>query len=1141
MGVALKYLENKRLEGCGLASRIFLRTFLAVFGLLLFLLPLTIPNMTTAQTIAHETKVITAAVLNDFPPLYTLDPAGKPAGFAIDILEHVAKQTDLTIHYLLLENWAKAMQALRSGEADLIPGIGISPERSAEFLFTEEMETIPVSCFVRAGNHGIQGIESLPGHRVAVIGESAALTRLEPMQGIKLVSFPNIDSALFQLMAGDVDAFVFPEPVLKKKMRLMNIGDDHIKVVGKPLMELKRGFLLRKTDQPLVERLNPAIRDYTRSKQYLADYQKWYGKPTPFWTVQRIFWAMSIAFLVVLLGLTGWRYYTINRLNQRLRESEQCYRGVVEDTPVLICRFLPGGEITFVNEAYCQYFEKTSEELIGNTFLTLIPEIDQKIVTSNIDSLTVDSPTQSYEHRVVTTMGTTRWQRWTNRALFDKQGKIVAYQSMGEDISKRKGTQAKVEAHRNLLKQLIESIPAPVFYKDEKQVYIGCNQAFVEYLGKTRNQIIGKTVYDIAPQELANVYHEADEKLLKNGGKQVYEAKMKYADGSQHDVIFYKSAFQNSDHEIGGLIGVMLDITERKISKAVLQEKTAFLDSILTSSANFAIAATDLDFRITYYNPRAEEIFGYTAKEVMGRTVMEIHAKENVDPDRFSRAIEIIRKDGKYRYTVEQERDGEAHFIESQVSGILNPDQEFIGFVLMAEDITERRKAANLIKHQASFDILTDLPNRRLLLDRVVQALARCRRHGHKGALLFLDLDQFKHINDSLGHPVGDALLQEVSRRLKKGLRKEDTSARLGGDEFVVLFSELNDDPKQAAQQAQAGAEKIQSKLAAPYTIHNHELHITASIGVAMFPMEDEDADDIVKYADTAMYRAKEAGRNTIRFFLPSMQLAAQERLRLQNDLRLSLLRNELQLHFQPQVDFSSNIIGAEALLRWQHPERGNIAPVCFIPVAEETGQILTIGEWVLESALRQLKAWADDITESSLHHLAINVSPRQFRQEDFVLRIERALDLTGADPQRLTLELTEGILVENLEDTIQKMEALKRLGVRFSIDDFGTGYSSLAYLKRLPLDEIKIDRSFVCDITTDPSDANLVETIITMADHLGLEVVAEGVEAEEQLEFLREKGCRIFQGYYFSRPRSVEGFAELLGEPITHLAHSGT
>ncbi|MGB5438792.1 MAG: EAL domain-containing protein [Gammaproteobacteria bacterium] len=566
-----------------------------------------------------------------------------------------------------------------------------------------------------------------------------------------------------------------------------------------------------------------------------------------------------------------------------LRESEQRYRGVVEDTPVLICRFLPDGEIIFVNEAYCCYFEKTAEELVGYNFLTLIPEEDREIVMRNINELTVDSPTHSHDHRVVSPQGMTRWMHWTNRALFDKQGKPMAYQAIGDDI-------------------------------------------------------------------------------------------------------------------------------------------------------------------------------------------------------------------------------------------------------------TERKRTEELIEYQANFDALTDLPNRRLFLDRLIQSLARCRRHGHKGALLFLDLDQFKHINDSLGHSVGDALLQEVSSRLKKKLREEDTAARIGGDEFVVLIPELNDNSGKAIQQAQTVAEKIQTELSAIYNIRNHELQMTVSIGITMFPVEDESADDIVRQADTAMYRAKEAGRNTTRFFLPDMQLAAEQRLRVQNDLRQALLRSEFQLHFQPQVDASGNIIGAESLIRWKHPERGNIAPVDFIPVAEETGQILAIGYWVLNSALSRLKAWTDNIADSPICNLAINVSPRQFNDTDFVSQIERALRETRADPERLTLELTEGIFIENLEDTIQKMAALKKHGVRFSIDDFGTGFSSLAYIKRMPLDEIKIDRSFIRDITTDTSDANLVEIIIKMAEQLGLDVIAEGVETRDQLDFLLAKGCRLFQGYYFSHPLSEDDFEKLIREPHNKL-----
>ena len=295
------------------------------------------------------------------------------------------------------------------------------------------------------------------------------------------------------------------------------------------------------------------------------------------------------------------------------------------------------------------------------------------------------------------------------------------------------------------------------------------------------------------------------------------------------------------------------------------------------------------------------------------------------------------------------------------------------------QDITERKRTAELIEHQATFDTLTDLPNRRLLLDRLNQALARCRRHGYSGAVLFIDIDNFKNINDSLGHPIGDAMLREVAKRLKEKLREEDTSARLGGDEFVVLFSQLSDEPEKAVKLAQLGAEKLRKTLSIPYNIHNHEFHLTPSIGIVMIPMEDENADDIISHADTAMYRAKEAGRNTTRFFLPSMQLAAEERLNLQNDLRHALVRDEFHLHFQPMVDVSGNMIGAEVLLRWQHPKRGNVAPDSFISVAEESGQILPIGEWVLKRALDWLKAWTEDISESAFHNLAINVSPQQF------------------------------------------------------------------------------------------------------------------------------------------------------------------
>ncbi len=447
----------------------------------------------------------------------------------------------------------------------------------------------------------------------------------------------------------------------------------------------------------------------------------------------------------------------------------------------------------------------------------------------------------------------------------------------------------------------------------------------------------------------------------------------------------------------------------------------------------------------------------------------------------------------------------------------------------------ERMRSMEMLEYQATFDALTDLPNRRLLLDRLQHAQALCKRHGHKGGLLYMDLDHFKHINDSLGHPVGDELLKEVAKRLQQELRDEDTPARLGGDEFVVLFSELSDDPQQAAQQAQQGAEKIMRVLSMPYAIRDNELQITPSIGIVVFPMNAANADDLLKHADTAMYRAKAAGRNTIRFFLPSMQKQAEERLQLKNELRFALENDEFTLAYQPQLDLEGNMVGAEALLRWPHPQRGDIAPDNFISVAEENGQILAIGEWVLREALTQMNQWQQQHS-TIFRSLAVNLSPVQFHQADFTHRIEQILGETGTDPHCLTLEITEGTLVENLEAANKKIQLLNQLGVRFSIDDFGTGYASISYLRRLPLNELKIDRSFVRDILTDPRDASLVETIITMAQQMELEIVAEGVEQQAQFEFLRSKGCRIFQGHYFCEPLNAAQLSNRLKAAVDEM-----
>lgn len=453
------------------------------------------------------------------------------------------------------------------------------------------------------------------------------------------------------------------------------------------------------------------------------------------------------------------------------------------------------------------------------------------------------------------------------------------------------------------------------------------------------------------------------------------------------------------------------------------------------------------------------------------------------------------------------------------------------GISVLSIDITARKEAEEEINRLAFHDSLTRLPNRRLLFDRLQQAL-RSSVHGQRpGALLFIDLDDFKTINDTLGHGVGDLLLREVANRLAHCVRQADTVARQGGDEFVVLLEALGPTDEEAIAQAERVAEKIRESLLQPYQLAGHHgRHCTASIGIALFMDAQASADQLFKQADIAMYQAKQAGRNAIRFFDPQMQASIEQRSRLETELRQAVQQRQFVLHYQVQVDHDGQPLGAEILLRWHHPERGLIAPAEFIPLAEETGLIIPIGEWLLEEACWQLKKWEREPDRAQLH-LAINVSARQFRQPDFVERVVGMLQQTGIDPRKLKLELTESLVLDNVAEAIATMQRLKESGVQFSMDDFGTGYSSLAYLKKLPLDQLKIDQSFVSEIDTDPDDATIVQTIVAMAKNLDMEVIAEGVESELQRNFLIECGCLNFQGYLFGKPLPLAEFELLLQE----------
>ncbi len=575
-----------------------------------------------------------------------------------------------------------------------------------------------------------------------------------------------------------------------------------------------------------------------------------------------------------------------------------------------------------------------------------------------------------------------------------------------------------------------------------------------------------------------------------------------------------------------------------------IQESTA-QNSLLLESVSEGIFGTDEDGITTFVNPAAAHMLGYELEELIGKSMHNTIHHCHPDGKHYPKEecpLEKTVQDGKPCHVTNEvlwRKDGTSFPVEYRGTPVLH-NGVVSGAVVTFSDISARKQVEAQLERQAFYDSLTGLPNRVLLQDRLEQAVVQTKRHKQMGALLFLDLDQFKIINDTLGHSSGDILLREMAVRLLGTIRHEDTAARMGGDEFVVLLAGLPMDTDKAVNIIRTIADKIHRRLSLPLNLGGHRLQVTCSIGIAMFPFNSEHADSIMMQADTAMYRAKETGRNGTQFFLPSMQVIAETRLAMQDDLRRAINRNEFIIHYQPQFNNEGHIIGAEALLRWQHPTQGLISPNSFITLAEETGLIIPMGEWVLKAGCEMLRRHAAPLAPDYIPALAINVSPYQFRHADFVTQVRDIIQQSGIEAARLELELTENILLEDSDGVADKMRELKGEGVRFSLDDFGTGYSSLAYLRKLPLDRLKIDQSFVSHIPDEDGSMAIVDTIISMTDHLGLDVIAEGVETEAQLDALRDMGCEQYQGFYFSRPLPEEELTQvMLAERGKKLANS--
>ncbi len=626
-------------------------------------------------------------------------------------------------------------------------------------------------------------------------------------------------------------------------------------------------------------------------------------------------------------------------------------------------------------------------------------------------------------------------------------------------------------------------------------------------MGYTKDEFLQLTIADLDPNYPISLWQD-HWRELKRDKTQTFETTHKRKNGETFSVEVVANYVCFEGHEYN--VGFAKDISERKLAEKILDTS---IEGIIVTNADRIIVST---------NPSISQTTGYSAIELIGRSP-DIFNSEKHSENFYDNIWDEVDQKGSWQGEIwEKHKNGETYPKWMSINVIKDDQGKITQYVSTQTDISERISYEKEIHRLGFYDPLTQLPNRRLLMDRLQQALSSSNRSKDYGALLFIDLDNFKSINDTLGHLVGDMQLQFVAERLSSCVREGDTVARIGGDEFVVMLVNLSKYAHDAIVFAENIASKIVNTLSQPYLLDTKECHTTSSIGIALFGINNNEIHELFKQADIALYEAKNNGRNAYRFFDPKMQHSINARASLEDDLRNAIDLQELQLHYQLQFDHLNRPIGAEALIRWKHPIRNIISPASFIPIAEDTGLILPIGQWVLETACAQIKQWEkDEITRQIV--LSINVSASQFHENNFVSKLRAVLQRFQINPNLLKLEITESMLLNNIVSTIETMNSIRQFGVQLSLDDFGTGYSSLQYLKQLPLNQLKIDQSFIRDISDDVSDQAIVKTIISMAELLNLDVIAEGVETEAQLDFLIQNGCNAFQGYIYNKPMPIE------------------
>ncbi len=1102
--------------------------FLPLFLLLVTSLSHAIPTTNTTPALnltsqehswLKQHPVINLGIDRTFPPYEWLDKDNNYQGFSADFMRLIEQRLDIKFNIIKnKDTWNDVLDAAKNSELDMLSCLVRTSDREQYLNFSPAYISSSAVIITEQGNTQLSTLQQLAGKQVAISkGHYVQELLIRHHPQISLILAKNIPEALQLVATGKADAFV--GDVMAASYDIKNANLLNLSLAGKTPFQSQFSLGTSKQHPELYGIMEKALASITEQERSTI-YDRWNNLKVTQGISYKTITQYSLAMLALFILFVYW-VYRLKRSEQARKDSEAKLHAILDNAPVGIWLSDKDSRYTFVNDTFCKSVGIAENDFISCTDLHALvgAEMASNCLASDQACLVQDTPYISQE-TLPFVDGKEHILEVTKTKLLDASGEAVGVIGISVDITEREQASVKLQQSEAHFRFVAESAQALIWLANTDKLCFWFNKVWLDFTGRTMEQEYGNGWTEgVHPDDLQRcIDYYVDH--FDRREPFTMEYRLKRHDGKYRWILDKGMPRFDANNQFEGYIGSCFDITEHKEMEASLQ-----LAATIYEHTSEAMMLTDADNRILAVNPAFTTVTGYTAIEAIGQQAKFLQSGRQ-DTQFYQDMWQSLNATGTWKGEIWNRHQDGHHFAEEMTINTIYGDAgEVKQRVALFSDITEKKKANDLIWQQANFDVLTNLPNRYMFHDRLEQELIKSRREKQPLALLFIDLDRFKEVNDTLGHEMGDLLLIQTAQRITSCVRESDTVARLGGDEFTVILPEIHD-----GTHIERLASAIIDALAQPFLLNKQQAYITASIGITLYPDDGDSLTQLLKNADQAMYRAKSLGRNRFSYFTPAMQEAAQKHLQILNDLRSALTKQQLQLYYQPIVDLATGEIHkAEALIRWIHPTQGMISPADFIPIAEDSGLIIEIGDWVFKEAARQAKQWIDQYGQTI--QISINKSPVQFHAANDQSAWIAYLQELGLSGENIVIEITEGLLMETSEHIIKQLLQYRDAGIQVSMDDFGTGYSSLSYLNKFDIDYLKIDQSFTRNLAPNSNDLALSEAIIVMAQKLGLKVIAEGIETEEQRQLLLDAGCDFGQGYLFSRPVPADEFIKLLNQ----------